>query len=29
MYENINEVEKKFRISEFPLNVAIETGTVI
>ena len=26
MYENISEVEKKFKISEFPLNVAIETG---
>lgn len=24
MYENINEVEKKYAISEFPLNIAIE-----
>ena len=26
MYENISEVEKKFKISEFPLNVIIEPG---
>jgi radical SAM protein with 4Fe4S-binding SPASM domain len=26
MYENLNEVEKKFKMSEFPLNVAIEVG---
>lgn len=26
MYENLNEVEKKFKMTEFPLNVAIEVG---
>lgn len=26
MYENIQEVEKKFKISEFPLNVIVEPG---
>lgn len=27
MYENLNEVEKKFKMSDFPLNVAIEVSS--
>ena len=26
MYENVNEIEKKYKISDFPLNVSIEPG---
>ncbi len=26
MYENLNEVEKKFKVTEFPLNVIVEVG---
>ena len=26
MYEDLKEIEKKFKVSEFPLNVIIEPG---